>query len=533
MPSAPLFPTDRSRANAASGLNRRQWLIGTAGLAIPAVFGGVKAQTPTYFQQLLTEFLGDGQKFKAGNILELARQLAKKSYTGPTNPLPELFANLDADAYGQIKAKPQSYLWDQEGRGFTIEPLHRGFAYQAPISLNVVEDGIIRRVNYEQNRFDFGKLSVPDGLPNLSFSGFRIFGDAQDGPMREVAVFQGATYYRSLARSQITGAAARSLVVKLGDQKGEEFPTFRAFWLEKPSPVSDTMIIHALLDSESVTGAYRFTIKAGEITLIDTEMTLVPRVPIENYGIAGMTSTYYFGPNSRRATDDVRAAAYKSGGLQIKNGNDEWIWRPLSNPQTLQISQFVDPSPRGFGFLQRDRDFATFMDDDQSYEKRPSIWNEPIGEWAAGVVQLTEIPSDNDINDNIIAFWRPKQALQAGQEQSFVYRQYWCWQPPDRPQLASVGTTRSGRAGGKRRRFEVDFYDDSFKMPEELNDLKPQVSTSVGTVSRVRRYFYPDRRLCRVSFDLDPGNETLAELRLLLLMGDKTCSETWLYRWTA
>ena len=148
-------------------------------------------------------------------------------------------------------------------------------------------------------------------------------------------------------------------------------------------------------------------------------------------------------------------------------------------------------------------------------------------------MQLTEIPSDNDVNDNIIAFWRPKQALQAGQEQSFVYRQYWCWQPPDRPQLAAVGTTRCGRGPGKRRRFEVDFYDESFKMPEELGELKPQISASVGTVSRVRRYFYPERRMCRISFDLDPGNETLAELRLLLLMGDKTSSETWLYRWTA
>ena len=152
------------------------------------------------------------------------------------------------------------------------------------------------------------------------------------------------------------------------------------------------------------------------------------------------------------------------------------------------------------------------MDDDQSFEKRPSIWNEPIGEWSAGVVQLTEIPSDNDVNDNIVAFWRPKAPLQAGQEQSYVYRQYWCWLPPERPPLAAVGTTRTGRAGGRRRRFEVDFYDDSFKMPEEFSEMKPQISTNVGIITRVRKYFYPDRRLCRISFELDPGNETLAEL---------------------
>jgi glucans biosynthesis protein len=528
------MPLIHNPADLLHGPSRRTVLAGLAGLGMGlGLSQRTEAQEQTLFQQSLGVLLGDGRKFAASNVLELARILAKRPYQAPASTLPELFANLDADGYAQIKAQPNAFLWDKEGRGFTIEPLHRGFAYQSPTALHVIEDGMIRRIAYERDRFDFGKLNVPETLPNLGFSGFRIFGDAQDGPMRDIALFQGATFYRSMGRNQVSGAAARGLFVKLGDQKGEEFPNFRAFWLEKPGPVSDTLIIHALLDSESVTGAYRFTIKSGEMTVIDTEMTLVPRVLIDNYGIAGVTATYYFGPNSRRNSDDVRAAAYEAGGLQIKNGNEEWVWRPLSNPQSLQMSVFVDPSPRGFGLLQRDRDFLTFLDDEQNFEKRPSVWNEPIGEWAPGAVQLTEIPSDNDINDNILAFWRPKQPLQPDQEQSFVYRQYWCWQPPERPPLATVSTTRVGKAAGKKRRFVVDFMDERFKQAEDTNTIKPGLSASIGTLSRIKTTFYPDRRLCRVSFDLDPGNDTLSELRLLLNKNDQPISETWLYRWTA
>ncbi len=515
---------------------RRSVLGGMAGIGTGLALvnaSPLQAQEQTLFQQSLAVLLGDGRKFAAGNVLELARVLSKRPYQGPVSPLPEVFANLDADGYAQIKALPSTFLWEKEGRGFTIEPLHRGFAFQAPTALFVIEDGLIRRIAYERDRFDFGKLNVPETLPNLGFSGFRMFGDAKDGPMREVAIFQGATFYRSAARNQVIGATARGLIMKLGDQKGEEFPAFRAFWMEKPSPASDTIIIHALLDSESVTGAYRFTIKSGEVTIIDTEMTLIPRVPVDNYGIAGMTATYYFGPNSRRNIEDVRASAYEAGGLQIKNGNEEWVWRPLNNPQALQISVFVDPSPRGFGLLQRDRDFASFLDDEQAFEKRPTIWNEPIGEWSAGSVQLTEIPSDNDVNDNIVAYWRPKQPLVPDQEQSFVYRQFWCWQPPERPPLAIVCGTRIGKASGKKRRFVVEFNDDRFKLLDELSAIKPVLSSSIGTLSRIKVTFYPERRLCRVSFDLDPGNDTMSELRLLLTRNDKPTSETWLYRWTA
>lgn len=526
MPLLPLLP-------AADGPDRRAVLRMGAGLGASAILG-VSPAAAQQAQPLQASAVGEGQRFSQAALLEYARALARRPFAPPSAELPEPFAKLDYEPYVGIRAVPQAYLWAQEGRGFTIEPLHRGYAFASPVSLFVIEDETVRRIAYDRGKFDYGRLNVPATLPDLGFSGFRIFGDAQaDGRTREVGIFQGASLYRSAGRGQNLGIMARGLTLKLGEAKGEEFPAFRAFWIERPAPLADTLVIHALLDTESTTGAYRFTLRAGEMTIIDTEMTLFPRTAVENYGVGGMQATFYFGAHSRRTLDDVRPAAHEVQGLSILNGNGEWIWRPVANPETLQISAFVDPSPRGFGLLQREREFSAFLDEDQRFERRPSLWIEPIGDWAAGAVQLFEIPSDNEINDNVIAFWRPRQPLQPGVEASFTYRQYWAWQPPERPPLATVTATRAGRgAGGRRRRFTVDFTGEALKDPQVLQTLKPVLSAGPGTVSAPRVMAHPDRRVCRVGFDLDPGTENACELRLLLEAGGKPVSETWLYRWT-
>jgi glucans biosynthesis protein len=513
--------------------DRRAVLRLGAGIGAASLIGlaPASAQQPPPLQ---ASAVGDGQRFSQAALLDHARALARRPFVPPVPELPEPFTKLDYDQYVSIRAVPQAHLWTQEGRGFTIEPLHRGYAFNAPVLLFVVEDETVRRIAFERGKFDYGRLNVPQTLADLGFSGFRIFGDAQqDGRTREVAIFQGASLFRSAARGQNLGIMARGLTLKLGDARGEEFPGFRAFWIERPGPLADTLVVHALLDAESTTGAYRFTLRAGEMTIIDTEMTLFPRAAVENYGIGGMQSTFYFGAHSRRTTDDVRPAVHESQGLAILNGNGEWIWRPLANPETLQISSFVDPSPRGFGLLQRERDFTAFLDEDQRFERRPSLWIEPIGDWAAGSVQLFEIPTDNEINDNVIAFWRPRQPLQPGTEATFIYRQYWTWQPPERPPLAIVTATRAGRGtGGRRRRFVVDFSGDALKDPQTIQNVRPRLSVGPGAVSSPRLATHPERRLCRVAFDLDPGTENACELRLLLEAGGKPVSETWLYRWT-
>ncbi len=195
---------------------------------------------------------------------------------------------------------------------------------------------------------------------------------------------------------------------------------------------------------ESTSGALRMTFRPGDMTIVDVETTLFPRVNIDHVGLGGIGSTYFYGPNDRSNTDDLRPSVYEFSGLQMLNGKGEWLWRPLQNPDTLQISAFVDQAPKGFGLLQRDRSFEVFQDDEQRFDRRPSLWIEPLGEWDQGSVQLLEIPTDAEINDNILAYWRPKAQLAAGSEVPFAYRQYWCWSPPERPPLATVSATRVG-----------------------------------------------------------------------------------------
>jgi glucans biosynthesis protein len=348
----------------------------------------------------------------------------------------------------------------------------------------------------------------------------------------DFASVQGATFFRAIARGQNFGAVARTLTLKPAEARGEEFPIFRAFWLERPAPGSNAITVHGLIDSESTAGAVRMTFRPGDMTIVDVELSLFPRTNLEHVGLGGMASTYLFGPNDRRNVDDIRPAVHESSGLQMLNGQGEWLWRPLQNPETLQISAFVDTSPRGFGLLQRDRSYETFQDDEQRFERRPSIWIEPLGEWGEGSVQLLEIPSDSEVNDNILAYWRPKAAIPGGSEAAFAYRQYWCWTPPERPPLATATATRIGRGtNGRRRRFAVDFSGGPV-LESGTRELNPAITVSPGAIQNLKVWHYPERKSVRIGFELDPGNENACEVRLVLEAGGKPISETWLYRWT-
>jgi glucans biosynthesis protein len=206
----------------------------------------------------------------------------------------------------------------------------------------------------------------------------------------------------------------------------------------------------------------------------------------------------------------------------------------VSNRVNLQVSAFVDANPKGFGFLQRNRDIGAYQDDDQHWEKRPSLWIEPLGEWGEGAVQLVEIPSESEINGNIVAYWRPKQPLVAGKEATFAYRQFWCWDPPTRSPLAIATDARGGRSPwSKMRRFVVVFSGDIMADPQRIANLKAALTTSPGSATNIRTFCNPQAKTCRVVFDVDPGGETFCELRLVLQSGDDPISETWLYRWTS
>ncbi len=478
------------------------------------------------------EPLGPPSAFTPDSVLDMARALAKSPFKEPKSTLPDVFSNLNFEQYSAIRRNPGSAVWNDEKFGFELEPLHRGFVFATPMQLAIVENGQAQRVIYDRAAYDFGKLQPPEDLPDLGFSGVRVLKAAAGDGWRDLAIFQGATFFRSLARGQTYGVNARGLSIRTGDDQGEEFPLFRALWIEKPSPASDTLTIHALLDSASLTGAFHFTLRPGEATIIDTELTLVARVAVDHLGLGAMTATYLFGALDHRRPDDVRPNVYDVGGLQILTGAGEWLWRPVASRDTLQISAFGDMNPRGFGFLQRARVLDVFDDDDAHWELRPSLWIEPIGDWGEGEVILLEIPSDSENNDNVIAQWRPKAGLAEGATVSFAYRQFWCWAPPARPTLATVASSRSGKIG-KRRRFIVEFVSDLFADPQKAAEASASIEASPGQIVATRLYPYKERRSIRVVFDLDPGSESYSELRLVLKAANQPVSETWLYRWTA
>ncbi len=475
--------------------------------------------------------------FNHASVVEEARALAKKSFKAPSNDLPEPFNALNYESYVGIVRKPKTSLWMGDNLGFAIEPLHRGFLFSAPVDINIVDGGNVSRLVYSPADYDFGALKVPQDMRDIGFSGMRILQTSNGNAPTDVALFQGASFFRAVARGQAFGDMARGLTIRTADPRGEEFPVFRTLWIERPSLGNDALIVHALLDSESATGAYQFTIRPGDATIIDTELVLFPRVTIDHFGVGAMTGMSLLGPMDRRKLDDLRPGVYETEGLQIANGGGEWLWRPASNRDTLEVSAFVDENPRGFGFLQRNRDFTRFQDDEQHWELRPSLWIEPIGDWGAGSVVLVEIPNESEINKNIIAYWRPNAPLAAGTEAQFAYRQFWCWNPPSKPPLAVVTQSRSGRPPGapantRKRRYLVEFSGDNLGDAQRTPDISQKLTCSVGSINNIRNYLSRDHKTYRVTFDLDPGNDTLCELRLELQSQGKPISEAWLYRWT-
>ncbi len=477
--------------------------------------------------------VSDGRPFSFEALLEVARDLSRKSYQAPSLALPDAFSALTYDSYVAIRSKRENHIWNDENRGFVIEPLHRGFVFAAPVAINIVEDGVARRLVYAPSRFDFGKIAVPETIPDIGFSGFRIHGVSAAG-LEEFVLFQGASFFRAKARQQNFGVAARAVALRTADPKGEEFPFFRAYWIERPTPGTGAIVVNALADTDSLVGAFRMTIRPGDATIVDIEATIFSRVALDHVGIAPMQSSYLFGGTERDQVDDLRPNVHESSGLQMFNARGEWIWRPLANPDDLQISAFVDNNPRGFGLIQRDRDPSTFYDDDQRFELRPTLWVEPIGDWGPGTVNLIEIPSENEVNSNIIAYWRPQVPLAAGGEHSLAYRQFWGWTVPGQPPMARVNATRSGKgASTRQRRFMVEFAGDTPNFFKDIADLKVNLSATPGTLNAVRVVPSLSRNTCRVVFDFDPGSDTASEMRLVLEAAGKPVSETWLYRWTA
>jgi glucans biosynthesis protein len=471
-------------------------------------------------------------KFGPSYVRQIAQEAAKGAYRAPDHELPKSLQNLDYDRYRAIRFLPDHALWRTENLPFQIQFFHRGFLYLNKVDIFEVSDGKITKIAYRPDAFSFGDTEPPPANIDLGFGGFRLHAPInRPDYYDEVCVFLGASYFRAVAKGQIYGLSARGLSVNTGNAKGEEFPFFKAFWLEKPSSKSNSIVVHALLDSKSLAAAYRFTIRPGDTTVFDVEMSIYPRVEVKEAGLAPMTSMFFFGPNDRIEVDDFRPAVHDSDGLAILNGRGEQIWRPLNNPRDLQISEFSDLNPRGFGLMQRSKNFAEFQDLESHFERRPSAWVEPIGDWGEGVVKLIEIPTKEEIHDNIASFWQPKAPLQAELGHNFTYRIHWTSGFPSDSSLARFSRTAVGAKGDAGKIFVLDL------VGEKLKGIDPQsvrgvVSAIKSEIKNIVTQPNPETGGWRLSFEFTVKDKTPIELRAVLMQNDVPLSEVWIYRWT-
>jgi glucans biosynthesis protein len=364
---------------------------------------------------------------------------------------------------------------------------------------------------------------------SLPLSGFRLRSQINTKKIwDEFLVFQGASYFRAVAQHLLYGLSARGLAINTAEPSGEEFPAFTHFWVERPAPHANSIVIYALLESESATGAYRFTVQPGTRPP-DVDMTVFPRTTCASSASRRSPPCFCSTRPTAAVSMTIAPRCTIPTACMIESNSGEQIFRQLANPTKLQVSTFTTQPPKGFGLVQRSRDQSDFQDFDAQYERRPSAWIEPKGEWGPGGVELVEIPSGRESNDNIVAFWRPSQGSGRGIRRISPTASPG-WPSPRCPKgMGEVMATRSGASlDGKRRVFILDFVGAGEK------DRRPAPRSGRLHRQNLQRHADVERRHARMraSFEIDPNDAELIELRMRIMRGDKPVTETWLYRWT-
>ncbi|UVL92007.1 glucan biosynthesis protein G [Pseudomonas sichuanensis] len=365
--------------------------------------------------------------FNLDDVAAKAKDLAGQKYEAPKSNLPPVFRDMKYADYQKIRFLQEKAEWSKDKTPFKLSFYHQGMHFDTPVKINQISAKKVEEIKYDPSRFEFGDVPHdPDATKNLGYAGFRVLypinkADKQD----EIMTLLGASYFRVVGKGHRYGLSARGLAIDTALPSGEEFPRFTEFWIEKPKPTDKHLVIYALLDSPRSTGAYKLTLRPGEDTVVDVKSRVYLRDHVSRLGVAPLTSMYLFGPNQPSKIMNYRPALHDSEGLAIHAGNGEWLWRPLNNPKHLAVSNFSVENPRGFGLLQRQRDFSDYEDLDDEYEKRPSAWIEPKGDWGKGTVDLVEIPTADETNDNIVAFWSPETLPEPGKPFEYDYRLRW------------------------------------------------------------------------------------------------------------
>jgi periplasmic glucans biosynthesis protein len=484
-----------------------------------------------------------------------ARDLAARPYAPQPIVKPDVQEAIDYDAHGKIRYKPELALFADGPGDYPVTFFHVGRYFKKPVRMHAV-DGEPGRQNareilYSPEYFDMPADSPAKSLPEtVGFAGFRFQesrkghpgpkGQPLDWKKNDWVAFLGASYFRAIGQLYQYGLSARGIAVDVAvSGQAEEFPDFTHVWFETPKAGDETVTVYALLDGPSVTGAYRFVMRRGAGVIMDIDATLNIRKGVSRLGIAPLTSMYWYSETRKTTAVDWRPEVHDSDGLAIWTGAGERIWRPLNNPPFTVASSFADENPKGFGLLQRDRETGHYLDG-VFYEKRPSLWIEPKDGWGKGSVQLIEIPTDDEIHDNIVAMWVPAEAAKARDAYDLHYRVHWLADEPFPTPLARCVATRLGNGGQPGtarpkgvRKFVVEFLGGPLVDVPSGKKVEPVLWASRGTFQYSFAEAVPNDvpGHWRASFDLVAGGNEPVELRCFLKSGDTTLSETWLYQY--
>lgn len=485
--------------------------------------------------------MGAERAFSFADLTDRARRMAGEPYRPPRRPRPEIVRQIQYAVHGRIDFKRDNALFARGGGAYPVTFFHLGYYFPSQVRMFAVSGDTAREIVYSPDYFSMPEDSIARELPtDAGFAGFRLHESRSrdDWRTQDWVAFLGASYFRAIGELGQYGLSARGIAVDTAEPTPEEFPEFLEFYISPAETEEDPVVVHALLDGPRIAGAYRFEIRRTEGVVMDIEKRLFLRGDIERLGIAPLTSMFWFAEYGGERINDWRPEVHDSDGLAMLTGTGERIWRPLNNPEATRASAFFDENPRGFGLLQRDRNFEHYLDG-VHYDKRPTLWVEPLGDWGRGAVQCIEIPTDDEIHDNIGAFWVPESPAAAGSSFAFRYRLHWLAEEPYPPvNIARTVATRMGRGGepGKPRpegvrKFVVEF--DGGPLPDLPADAEPVavVSASHGEISYVFTERVPGTKRWRAQFDLTPARPEVVDLRLFLRHDGDAVSETWLYQY--
>lgn len=525
------------RAHRLPALTRRRLLSTAAALAALPLLPRAAAAA---------NLLPAGQPFSFDILTEWMRARAAEPHAEPQK-IEGFAAELDYDDYRLILFRRDRDRWADAPGLFRLQAFHTGWLFGEPVQLFDVSAGTVQPMTFGTDDFEYlGELApkVPEHATLPGVAGFRLLHPLnRPDKLDEVVAFLGASYFRALGMGSAYGISARGLALNTGTGVPEEFPRFTGFYLERPAPGVGAVTFSAALDSPSVTGAFRFTVMPGKDTVIEVTARLFFRADVELVGIAPLTSMFLYDEKNRMAFDDYRPQVHDSEALRLERTDGDVLWRPLNNPPRLADSWFSDPVAR-FGLDQRDRDFASYQDAEAHYERRPSLEVEPLGDWGPGAVRLVELPTDLEVNDNIVAFWVAQTpGAAAGDAREYRYRLHWGnLDAAADTGLARVVATRAGEAGvagvtglAQGRKFVVDFAGGLLAQLPPDAAVQAVVTASSGEIrSQVLEAVPeggPEGGLWRLVIDMTPPSGGVAELKAHLAGYDRKLTETWLYQW--